>query len=91
MATIEKQLTINLPESTEMLNKLLVILRQYGLVSKKKIETIQQNHQTETPMESPKKSRWAMAADRLQSEGFLKGHGEEVQKLTQDFKENFSL
>ena len=38
-----------------------------------------------------KKSRWTRAAERLKSEGFLKGQGEEVKKLTRDFRENFDL
>lgn len=38
-----------------------------------------------------KKSRWALAAERLKSEGFLKGQGEEAKKLILDFRENFDL
>jgi light-regulated signal transduction histidine kinase (bacteriophytochrome) len=37
------------------------------------------------------KSRWTHAANRLKSEAFLKGHGEEVKKLTRDFREDFTL
>jgi len=39
----------------------------------------------------PEKNRWARAADRLRSEGFLKGQGEEVKKLIRDFREDFNL
>jgi hypothetical protein len=79
---------IYLPESPETLHKLLEILRQYGLISDKKARSIEQNEQTS---KQEGKSRWARAAERLKSEGFLKGQGEEVKKLTRDFRENFSL
>jgi hypothetical protein len=85
---MQKTLTIKLPESPETLYKLLKILRQYGLISDKKARSIEQNEQTS---KQEGKGRWARAADRLKSEGFFKGQGEEVKKLTRDFRENFSL
>jgi hypothetical protein len=85
---MQKTLTIKLPESPERLHKLLKILRQYGLISDKKARSIEQNEQTSKQEE---KGRWARAADRLKSEGFLKGQGDEVKKLTRDFRENFNL
>lgn len=85
---MQKTLTIKLPESPETLHKLLEILRQYGLISGKKARSLEQNKQTS---KQEVKGRWARAADRLKSEGFLKGQGEEVKKLTRDFRENFNL
>jgi hypothetical protein len=47
--------------------------------------------QEETVEASTKKSRWALAAERLDSEGFLDGQGEKVKKLIRDFRESFTL
>jgi hypothetical protein len=88
MQMMQKTLTINLPESPETLHKLLEFLRLYNLISDKKARSIEQNEQTSKQVE---KSRWTRAAERLKSEGFLKGQGEEVKKLTRDFRENFDL
>ena len=38
-----------------------------------------------------KKSRWTLAAERLKSEGFLKGQGVEAKKFIRDFSEDFDL
>ena len=43
----------------------------------------------ESEEKKKKKTRWALAAERLKSEGFLKGQGEEAEKLIRDFRENF--
>ena len=88
MQMMQKTLTINLPESPETLRKLLEFLRLYNLISDKKARSIEQNEKTSKKEE---KSRWALAAERLESEGFLKGQGEEAKKLIRDFRENFDL
>ncbi len=87
---IQNKLTIDLPESPETLHKLLKILLQYGLISDKKAISIEQK-QKQAVNKQVKKSRWARAAERLKSEGFFRGQGEEVKKLTRDFRENFNL
>jgi hypothetical protein len=84
-----KSLTIDLPESPETLRKLLKTLLQFNLISDKKARSIEQ--QKDIANKQPKTNRWAQAAERLQSEGFLKGQGEEVKRLTRDFRENFDL
>jgi len=88
MQMMQKTLTINLPESGETLQKLLEFLRLYNLISDKKARSIEQNEQTSKKEE---KTRWELAAERLKSEGFLKGQGEEAKKLIRDFRENFDL
>jgi hypothetical protein len=88
MQMIQNKLTIDLPESPETLHKLLRILLQYGLISDKKARSIEQE---EVANKQVKKSRWAHAAERLKSEGFFRGQGEEVKKLTRDFREDFNL
>jgi hypothetical protein len=74
----QRKLTINLPGSPEMLHDLLVFLLQRGLISENDAHNIEQE---ETSKVSTKKSRWALAAERLDSEGFLDGQGEKVKKL----------
>ena len=88
MQIMQKTLTINLPESPETLQKLLEFLRLYNLISDKKVRSIEQNEKTG---KKEKKSRWALAAESLESEGFLKGQGEEAKTLIRDFRENFDL
>jgi hypothetical protein len=51
----------------------------------------QKIEQEEAVEESTKKSRWALAAERLDSEGFLDGEREKVTKLIRDFRECFTL
>ena len=87
MSMLQKTLTIDLPESTENLHNLLKILLQYGAISDKEARVIEQKETAN----KQKKNRWARAADRLRSEGFLKGQGDEVKKLTRDFREDFNL
>ena len=87
MPMLQKTLTIDLPESTENLHNLLKILLQYGAISDREARVIEQKEIAN----EQKKNRWARAADRLRSEGFLKGQGEEVKKLTRDFREDFNL
>jgi len=71
-----------------MLHDLLVFLLQRGLISEIDVHTIEQE---EISKASTKKSRWALAAERLDSEGFLDGQGEKVKKLIHDFRESFTL
>jgi len=85
---LKRKLTISLPESPDALQHILKVLLQYGLISEKKAHTIQE---CGFDGELPKMTRWALAAKRLKSEGFLEGQGEEVKKLTRDFRENFNL
>lgn len=85
---MQKKLTINLPESPETLHYLLRILTKLGLISDQKARSLETNGGAE---KQPTRSRWAQAAERLQQEGFLKGKGEEVKRLTRDFREDFDL
>jgi len=84
----QRKLTINLPGSPEMLHDLLVFLLQRSLISEKEAHTIEQEEVAEA---STKKNRWTLAAERLDSEGFLDGQGEKVKKLIRDFRESFTL
>jgi hypothetical protein len=45
----------------------------------------------EITMAQRKKSRWALAAERLDAEGFLDGQGDKVKGLIRDFREGFAL
>ncbi len=83
---MQNKLTINLPESPETLHQLLQVLSKLKLISNKKIQDLEKD---KCGQQSPK-TRWAMAAERLKAEGFLKGHEEEVKELTRDFRENFT-
>jgi len=82
----QRRLTIDLdlPGSAEALHHALQILLQYGLISDKKARSIEQE-------ETAKKGRWAQAAERLQSENYLKGRSGEVRKLFREFREEFEL
>jgi len=85
---MQKKLTINLPESPDILNKLLITLREFGLITEKKARSIKKKDQA---AKEPPKTRWQLAAERLKSEAYLKGEGEKVKKLTQDFRDSFLL
>ena len=80
----QRRLTIDLPGSAEALHNILQVLLQYGLISEKKARLIEKE-------ESPKKGRWAKAAERLQAENYLKGRSGEVKKLFREFREEFEL
>jgi len=86
---VQKKLTINLPESPDILNKLLITLREFGLITEKKARSIKK--QKDQAAKEPSKTRWQLAAERLRSEAYLKGEGEKVKKLTQDFRDSFLL
>jgi len=85
----QRKLTINLPGAPDALHELMFFLIQRGLISEKEAQTIEQ--QEETTKASKKKSRWELAAERLDSEGFLDGQGEEVKRLIRDFREGFTF
>ncbi|NIM13565.1 MAG: hypothetical protein GTO45_15740 [Candidatus Aminicenantes bacterium] len=84
----QRKLTINLTRSPEVLHDLIVFLLQRGLISEKEAHTIEQEKTDKAPV---KKSRWELAAERFDSEGFLDGQGEEVKRLIRDFREGFTL
>jgi len=84
----QRKIMINLPGSPEMLREIIPFLLQRGLISKKKANALE----PENPVEKPKKkSRWELAAERLDSEGFLDGKGDQAKELLRDFRENFSI
>ena len=41
--------------------------------------------------ENPKKTHWEIVAEKLKSEAYLKGHGDEVKTLCKDFRDSFEL
>ena len=84
----QRKLTIHLPESSEALHTLAQILLEHGFITEEEAKSIEQGHIKKSIQ---KKSRWALASERLKSEGFLKGRGDEVKKLIRDFRENFDL
>jgi hypothetical protein len=85
----QRKITITLPGSPEVLHELMFFLLQRGLISEKEAQTIKQEEKTKASKK--KKSRWELAAERLDSEGFLDGQGEEVKRLIRDFREGFTL
>ena len=86
---MQKKLTISLPESPEILNKLLVTLRQFGIITDKKARAIKK--QKEQASNQSPKTRWQLAAERLQSEAYFKGQGDKVKELTREFRDDFDL
>jgi hypothetical protein len=84
----QKRLTINLPGSAEALKNILEMLLKYNLISEKKARYIEEQENLTKPV---KKSRWAQAAEILQSENCLKGRSKEANKLFQEFREEFEL
>lgn len=84
----QRKLTINLPRSPELINDLFIFLLQRGLISEKDMHTIEKDHAAKI---RKKKSRWALAAERLDSEGFLDGQGDKVKELIRNFREGFAL
>ncbi|MCK4761511.1 MAG: hypothetical protein KAW12_04865 [Candidatus Aminicenantes bacterium] len=84
----QRSLTIDLPGSADALQKVLQMLLQYGLISEKKVRTLEQE---DTAKQPEKKSRWAQAAERLQAENYLKGRSGEVKELFREFREDFEL
>jgi len=84
----QRKLTINLPGSPEMLHDLLIFLLRHGLISEQEAHSIQEEEIADKP---PKKSRWQLAAERLDSEGFLDGQGEKVKKLIHDFHKSLTI
>lgn len=84
----QRKLTINLPRSPELINDLFIFLLQRGLISEKDMHSIGKGH---TAAVKRKKSRWTLAAERLDAEGFLDGQGDKVKGLIRDFREGFAL
>jgi hypothetical protein len=84
----QRKFTINLPRSPEVLKDLVTFLLQRGLISEKEANTIENGDTTKA---SKKKSRWELAAERLDSEGFLDGQGEKVKSLIRNFREGFNF
>ena len=80
------KITIELPDSLEEQREVILFLRKKGVLFDKEAPA------TERKEEKPaRKSRWARAAERLKSEGFLRGQGEEVKKWQREFRKGFSL
>jgi hypothetical protein len=84
----QKQIIIDLPGSPEVLQDLMRFLLKRGLISKKAAQQIEDKKISAMPN---KKGRWALAAERLKSEGFLSGQGEEVKKLIRDFRDGLDI
>ncbi len=84
----QRRVMIELPSSTEAMQNVLKMLLQYGLISKKKVNDIQQDTQM---LNQGKKSRWVKAADRFREENYLAGRSGEVKGLFQEFREDFEL
>ncbi len=86
---IQRTLTINLPEAANALHHVLEVLLQYGLISKKKVHTIEQEKTAARP---GKKGRWALVAEEMSKENFLdNGLGEEFRKYIHEFREGFAF
>jgi hypothetical protein len=86
---MQKKLTINLPESAEILQQLLRFLLQYDLISEKEALTIEPD---ETAIKKKEKNRWATAAEEMSKENLLSGGlGEELRQYIHEFREGFSF
>jgi hypothetical protein len=84
---IQKKLTINLPESAEILRRLISFLLQYDLISEKEALTLEPD---EPAMKKKEKSRWATAAEEMSKENLLSGGlGEELRQHIHEFREGF--
>ncbi len=82
----QRQLTIDLPESAKVLHNVLQVLLKYDLISEEKAQTLEQEGRVKKPM-----NRWALAAERFDSEGFLDGKSDQVKEYIRDFREGFNL
>jgi hypothetical protein len=54
-------------------------------------EEVHPTGQEEAVNKPGKKNRWALAAKRLDSEGFMDGKSDQVKEHIRDFREGFSL
>ncbi|MCK4763500.1 MAG: hypothetical protein KAW12_14975 [Candidatus Aminicenantes bacterium] len=85
----QRRLTIDLPESADTLQRVLKMLLHYGLISKKKAETIKPK---KTIGKSMKKSRWAAIAEEMSNENLLGDElGEELRTYLHEFREGFTF
>ncbi len=82
------KLTIELPRSSDALHGVLQVLMQYGLISEKKVRTIQQERGTEKPI---KVSHWAQVAEEMCAQEYLKGKGDDLIESFQTFRDNFEI
>jgi hypothetical protein len=82
----QRQLTIDLPESAKVLHHVLQVLLKYDLISEEKARTLEQERRARKPM-----SRWVLAAERFDSEGFLDGKSDRVKEYIRDFRDGFNL
>jgi hypothetical protein len=82
----QKQIKIDLPGSPEVLHDLMRFLLQHGLISENEAHTIEEKKPSKT---AGNKSRWAKAAQRFRSEGFLTGQGDQVKEYIREFREGF--
>lgn len=83
----QRQLTINLPESVETLNKVIKFLLQYDLIPEKVARTLEPEETGNKPM---KKSRWALVAEEMSEENLLgDGLGEELRQYIHEFRDGF--
>jgi hypothetical protein len=88
----QKRLTITLPRSAEALHNALQMLLQYGLISERKVQTIEgKRKQEETTRKPGKKSRWAIVAEEMVQEGLLRGKSEKLLESIRDFRDNFEI
>jgi len=85
----QKRLTIDLPGSAEALRNVLRILLQYGLISENKARMVAE--QGGTAVKPVKKDRWALVAEEMSEQGYLKGKGEELLETIRDFREDFEI
>jgi len=86
----QRKITINLPPSPEMVSDLITFLLHRGFISDGEANTIG-NRDTKAASKKKNKNRWELAAERLDSEGFLDGNGDKVKGLIRDFREGFNL
>ena len=78
------KITIELPDSVEDEHRVLTFLRSNGI----KVRKEEPSNDQGAP---DRDARWVKAAQRLRSEGYLRGHGDEVKKLQREFRDSFSF
>ena len=79
------KIIIELPDSVEEEQEVIHFLEQKGVRIDREPASVAQEPGPNSG------SRWARAAERLKSEGFLEGQGEAVKQLQRDFRDDFSF
>jgi hypothetical protein len=77
-------ISITIPDNLKEREEVLTYLESKGLVNRDEISTLSKEA-------LPKKSKWAVFAEKMHHESPLDGESENFAKVTRQFRENFSF